>query len=76
MVDIGSRHQPFKLFLPDIESGDGQRLLALLDSRYIAKDPSHIRRSYAYVRGPLKLFRDEPEITVTSADQILDAPPS
>ena len=74
VVDIGSRHQPFKLFLPDIESGDGQRLLALLDSRYIAKDPTYVRRSYAYVRGRLKLFREEPEITVTTPEQILDTP--
>ena len=76
VVDIGSRHQPFKLFIPDIETDAGQQILALLDSRYIANDPTRIRRSYAYVHGPLKLFRDEPEITVTSPAQILDTPPN
>jgi micrococcal nuclease len=74
IVDIGSRAQPFKLFLPDIEGDEGQQILRLLDNRYIPKDPDHVRRSYAYVRGPLKLFRDEPEMVVTSASQISDVP--
>jgi endonuclease YncB( thermonuclease family) len=76
IVDIGSRQQPFKLFVPDIESDDGRRLLALLKTRYIADDPDRIRRSYAYVRGQLKLFRDEPELVVVQASQVTDTPPS
>jgi micrococcal nuclease len=75
IVDIGSRAQPFKLFLPNVEGEEGQRLLRLLDGRYIPKDDHHVRRSYAYVRGPLQLFRDEPEVVVTSAHQITDVPP-
>jgi micrococcal nuclease len=74
IVDIGSKAQPFKLFLPDVEGAEGQRLLRLLDGRYIPKDPHHVRRSYAYVHGPMKLFRDEPEVVVTSVDQITDLP--
>lgn len=76
VVDIGSREQPFKLFVPDIESDDGRRLLSLLKTQYIAEDPDRIRRSYAYVRGQLKLFRDEPELVVVRAGQVTDAPPS
>jgi micrococcal nuclease len=75
IVDIGSREQPFKLFIPDIESDDGRRLLALLKTQYIAEDPQRIRRSYAYVRGQLKLFRDEPELVVVRPSQVTDAPP-
>jgi micrococcal nuclease len=75
IVDIGSKAQPFKLFLPDVEGEEGQRLLRLLDGRYIPKDDHHVRRSYGYVRGRLQLFRDEPEVVVTSAHQITDAPP-
>jgi micrococcal nuclease len=75
IVDIGSKAQPFKLFLPDVEGDEGQRLLRLLDGRYIPKDDHHVRRSYAYVRGPLQLFRDEPEVVVTSARQLTDLPP-
>lgn len=75
IVDIGSKAQPFKLFLPDVEGDEGQRLLRLLDGRYLPKDDHHVRRSYAYVRGRLQLFRDEPEVVVTSAAQITDAPP-
>ena len=75
IVDIGSREQPFKLFIPDTESDEGRRVLSLLTTRYIAEDPDRIRRSYAYVRGPLKLFRDEPELVVVDARQVTDAPP-
>jgi micrococcal nuclease len=75
IVDIGSREQPFKLFVPDIESDDGRRLLSLLTTRYIADDPDRIRRGYAYVRGQLKLFRGEPELVVTGPGQVTDAPP-
>jgi endonuclease YncB( thermonuclease family) len=74
IVDIGSKAQPFKLFLPDIDSDAGQEILRLLDDRYIPKDPDHVRRSYAYVDGPLKLFRDEPEVVVSASDQITDVP--
>jgi micrococcal nuclease len=76
IVDIGSREQPFKLFVPDIESEHGRRVLFLLKTQYIANDPDRIRRSYAYVRGQLKLFREEPELVVVRASQVTDAPPS
>lgn len=75
VVDIGSREQPFRLFVPDIESDAGRGLLSLLKTRYIAEDPDRIRRSYAYVRGELKLFRDAPEIVVVDAGQVTDMPP-
>lgn len=82
VVDIGSLHQPFKLFLPDaLETTAGQRVLSLLDERYVSEgyDGATIeepRRSYAYVRGELALYRDEPEIVVTSVEQLADSPPS
>lgn len=81
VVSIGSREQPFKLFLPNaVESADGQRVLSLLDRRYVpVYDGATVespRRSYAYVTGPIKMYRKEPEIEVTSTDQIADAPPS
>jgi micrococcal nuclease len=75
IVEIGSKSQPFKLFLPDVEGAEGQAILALLDNAYVDGDDSHPRRSYAYVQGPLKLFREEPELVVTSALQITDSPP-
>ncbi len=74
IVEIGSKHQPFKLFLPDVDGAEGQAILALLDNAYISTDDEHPRRSYAYVRGPLKLFREEPELEVNSALQITDSP--
>ena len=74
IVDIGSRHQPFKLFVPDIETNGGQALLTLLSQRYVAGDAEHVRRSYAYVRGRLKIHRDEPEMVVENPDQVMDTP--
>jgi micrococcal nuclease len=74
VVDIGSRAQPFKILVPDIESDAGQAVLALLDNRYLTTDEHHIRRNYAYVRGALHLYRDAPELTVSSVDQIRDEP--
>lgn len=74
IVEIGSKHQPFKLFFADVHGAAGQELLALLEEAYISGDEHHPRRSYAYVKGPLKLFREEPELSVTSAEQITDSP--
>jgi micrococcal nuclease len=74
VVDIGSRAQPFKVFLPDIESEQGQAVLALLDNRYLTRDDLHIARNYAYVSGPLALYREEPELVVTDPAQIRDTP--
>jgi micrococcal nuclease len=74
VVEIGSKAQPFKLLLPNIEAQAGQEILRLLDQRYISRSPDRVRRSYAYVQGPLKLFNDEPELVVTSADQVADSP--
>jgi micrococcal nuclease len=74
VVEIGSRQQPFKLYLPDIEGEPGQEILHLLDSRYVVKDDNHVKRSYGYVQGRLALYRNEPEMIVTSAGQITDLP--
>jgi micrococcal nuclease len=79
VIDIGSEAQPFKVFIPDIESSSGQQLVSLLGERYIAsgsdgRTVESPRRSYAYVRGPLKMFRDEPEIVAADPDCVVDAP--
>ncbi|WP_306052965.1 thermonuclease family protein [Natronococcus wangiae] len=81
VVDIGSQAQPFKLFLPNaLETSEGQRILSLLDRRYIAKsDGTTVEaplRSYAYVSGDIALYRGQPEIPITAPDQITDRPPS
>jgi micrococcal nuclease len=79
IIDIGSRAQPFKVFLPDIESPTGQQLVFLLTDRYITSGSSGRtvecpRRSYVYVRGTLKLFRDEPELELIDARDVFDSP--
>jgi micrococcal nuclease len=76
IVEIGSQSQPFKLFVPDAADDAEQEILRLIASRYVPVGDDHTRRSYAYVTGPLKLYRGEPELKVTQASQIADAPPA
>jgi micrococcal nuclease len=73
IITIGSIQQPFQVFLPNAIN-NGQPILHLLDNRYIAVEPDHVRRNYAYVRGLLKLYQGKPEIIVTSPEQITDWP--
>lgn len=77
-VDIGSEAQPFTLFLPGLNQPDGTALANLLRHRYIADGPDsdHPRRSYVYVTGALSLFQGEPQMVVTSVDQLTDDFPS
>ncbi|MEM1204389.1 MAG: thermonuclease family protein [Acidobacteriota bacterium] len=73
LVRIGSLQQPFALFIRDIEANpESQRIVKLLETRYISAGEDHPRRSYAYVRGALRLFNGTPEIELTSIDQISD----
>ena len=71
-IEIGSREQPFSLFLPNIEISSGQRLVQLLDNRYISTGETHPRRSYAYVAGKLSEYNGDPQIRVTELSQIGD----
>lgn len=53
--------------------------MSLLGERYIAfgsdgRTVERPHRSYAYVRGPLKAFRDQPEIVVADPDSVVDSP--
>ena len=76
VVRIGSQHQPFQLFIRDVDLDEGQRIVRLLDTRYVpGEGDDHPRRSYAYVRGTLALFRGRPEMAVSSVDQITDGVP-
>lgn len=82
VVDIGSRSQPFTLFVPDArETEEGQRIVSLLNSRYVpqavdGRTVERPHRSYAYVTGEIALYRKKPRIVITSIDQITDDPPS
>jgi len=76
LISIGSLHQPFALFIPDMDSEEGQKIIQLLETRYISSGESNPRRSYAYVTGKLSLFRDNPQMVIESPDQITDLPPS
>jgi micrococcal nuclease len=79
VIDIGSQAQPFQVFIPDIETGEGMALVNLVHERYLGEDDGRTtvraRRSYAYVQGRLQMFRDAPEITISGPAGISDAPP-
>ena len=76
LVRIGSQHQPFALFIRDVEGNEtSQRIAELLRNRYISGGETHPRSSYAYVRGPLQLFQGNPEIELESPGQITDVFP-
>ena len=75
VVRSGSLAQPFQLFLPDEERPGTRAVLNLLRNRYVAEGEDYPRRNYAYVTGPLKLYRGRPEMVVENADQIADRPP-
>lgn len=80
IIRIGSQAQPFSIFIPDIETAQGQALIALLKTRYIAggteggRTVTEPRRGYGYVRGQLKLFNGQPEIVVDGPEDIADYP--
>jgi len=72
VVRIGSVKQPFSIFIPDATTDEGQKILNLLENRYISKGDDYPRRSYAYLTGQLSLYRDKPQMVVTDAEQIKD----
>ncbi|MEJ2640670.1 MAG: thermonuclease family protein, partial [Desulfosarcinaceae bacterium] len=72
LISMGAVDRPFHLFLPDIDSPEGQAVVNLLENRYISGDEDHPRRSYAFVSGVLDTYRDRPQIVVQTADQIGD----
>ncbi len=72
LIDIGSDQQPFKLFLPEIDAPAGEEISNLLGTRYFSHGEGRPRRSYAYVTGPLGMFRGRPQMVLTSAEQISD----
>ena len=73
IVEIGTKHHPFNSSCPTWTEPRGKRSSPSW-SAYVGADDDHPGRSYAYVRRPLKLFREEPELVVTSALQITDSP--
>ncbi|MDJ0808367.1 MAG: thermonuclease family protein [Gammaproteobacteria bacterium] len=73
LIGIGSIQQPFNLFIPNIDSETGQEILNLLESRYLSHGDDQPGRSYAYVSGVLSTFNGQPQLVVTSADQISDS---
>ncbi len=74
IISVGSIHQPFQIFVREIDSDPAQTLLRFLMSRYIPGDGTHPRRSYAYIRGMVKMFGSRPELELERPSQVTDWP--
>lgn len=74
-IRSGSFAQPFQLFLPQEDRPQIAAVKNLVANRYAAEGEDRPRRNYAYVTGPLKLFRGRPEMMVEETAQISDLPP-
>ncbi|BAY82659.1 putative staphylococcal nuclease domain [Calothrix parasitica NIES-267] len=73
-IGIGSVEKPFSIFIPKVDDNAGLKIMSLIKNRYISTDDEHPRRSYAYVKGNLSIYRDKPQIIVTDVKQIMDLP--
>ncbi|MDY6897341.1 MAG: thermonuclease family protein [Cyanobacteriota bacterium] len=73
-IGIGSVEKPFAVFIPKVDDNAGLKIMSLIKNRYISTDDEHPRRSYAYVKGNLSIYRDKPQIVVTDVKQIMDLP--
>ena len=73
-IGIGSVDKPFSVFIPQVDNAEGLKIMSLITNRYISTDAEHPRRSYAYVKGKLSMYRDKPQIIVTDVKQIMDLP--
>jgi micrococcal nuclease len=73
-IDIGSKAQPFTLFLPGLNMPEGRQIVNLLRLRYLSDgaDSDHPRRSYLYVTGALSVFNGNPQMVLSRVDQIAD----
>ena len=79
IIQNGSDEQPFMLFMPEVYSAEGQKILSLLNNRYLTLDydGSDVRKpgsDYVYVKGPITIYGDKPQIKIKQATQFSDAP--
>ncbi len=72
LISYGGHDRPFSLFIPDMDSTEGQAIIQLMQSRYISSDESHPRRSYGYVTGALSLYDGKPQMEIEHVEQISD----
>lgn len=78
VFNTGSLSQPFQIFVPNANIGEGADIMNLLDTRYRSDGEDRPRRSYAYITGEASMFPDtetgRPQIIVTETAQISDWP--
>lgn len=73
LIYAGSPQHKFNLWIPGRDTDAAQRLLALIELRYVGQAGQG--RGYVYVTGEATLYRDKPQITLTDTQQLADVPP-
>ena len=67
LVYAGSIHHKFNLWIPDTDNESTQKILHLLEKRYIKTG-----RGYLYVSGKAEKFGNTPQIEITDVRQLSD----
>jgi len=74
LIYAGSKFQKFNLWIPDISSDAGQKILQLIELRYVKYG-----RSYVYISGEVSLYPDSPDgipqIVIRDVSQFSDIAP-
>lgn len=73
LIGIGAEDRPFNLMIPDLDSEQGRDILSLLNMRYITVSDASPKRGYCYVTGRLEMYRNNPQMVVTSPHAITDS---
>lgn len=73
IISIGARERPFNLYIPNVDTEEGDKIVRLFRQRYISRGEDNPKRSYCYVTGLLNTFRGNPQIVVTNEDDIADS---
>ena len=78
ILDIGSLEKPLRIFVPGgALDGQGGDVIRLLGSRFVSEGETSARRTYAFIRGRIRMFPEQngqPEIVLRSITQVSDAP--
>ncbi|CAD5933893.1 hypothetical protein PCC9214_01472 [Planktothrix tepida] len=67
IIHTGTKDHNLKLWIPEATDGKYAPLVYLINKRYTG-----LGRGYIYVSGQVTMYRDKPEITLTSLQQLSD----
>lgn len=71
IIDIGSDSNPFAIKIPDMDSANGRKIIALLRTRYIGSE-NKPALGYCFATGRLEKFRGSPHMEILNSAAITD----